>query len=399
MLYLKEVKNMNYEITVQIFSGSFLEEIASFELVEKKLDYILSRMPVSKVIMGWSLNKTLYEKTASFLAKQNIDFYLWFPIFSETGALMEMGALIDFHGDHAHSRGEHWDEDFVFCCPNYENNIGKILGIFEHNFASIPFKGVFLDRIRYPSFANGQGFGHGLRSVFSCFCPECQQFYKKENFDIYLLKESLLKLPSSPLGITGYHGNGNYTFEDTIITDFFKLKSSIISKSLSKICQYFREKSLGIGFDTFSPFLSTFIGQDLVKLSGLCDFIKPMMYRVTNAPAGIPFELESMLRETGADVAKRRHFGNVMNLNLNKYPFDLSFSVKELKDLCISSACPVYAGIEINRKKNLADVHPDYIEETIKAYSETGIRGFALSWNLLEAPDENIEKAAEVLKA
>ena len=391
------IKNMDYEITVQIFSGSFLEETASCKQIEKKLDFVLSRMAISKVIMGWSPYPYLYENTASYLAKKNIDFYLWFPVFSENSGLTELGPLIDYKGEHIHSRGEHCNEDFIFCCPNNEQNIEKILEKFEQKYNSIPFTGVFLDRIRYSSFANGQGFGYGFRNVFSCFCPHCLEYYKKGNFNIDQLKEALSCQTSLPLGITGYSGNGAYTFENSIISDFFSLKAGIIYKSLSRICRYFREKGLGIGFDVFAPFLSPFVGQDSVSLSGLCDFIKPMMYRATSAPAGIPFELEALLRETNVNTNNRKNYYDLMNINPDKKPFDLAFTINELQNLNASSVCPVHAGIEINRKKNLADVHPGYIEETINAYTGTGIRGFALSWNILDAPEENIEKTAEII--
>ena len=385
------------DVTVQIFSGGFPGELIPFEAVRQKLNAVLPRLPVSKVIMGWSPDKSLYEKTASFLAERDIGFFLWFPVFSETGALKKLAALTDYQGQEIISNGEHVDEDFAFCCPNNGHNIEKILDIFNQNFASIPFTGVFLDKIRYPSFANGEGVGQGLRSVFSCFCPECLKFYEKENFDIDRFKTALAKPVSLPLGINAYHGSGTYTFDDPIIDDFFKHKAGILFKSLSYICQFFRGKGLGIGFDVFAPFVSPFVGQSLKDLSSLCDFIKPMMYRAANAPAGMPFEAEVMLRETGTEPLHRQNFYKLLGVHPDKKPFDLTFSVKEIKDLCASSACPVYAGMEINRKKDIAEIYPDYIEETIKAYSDTGIQGYALSWNLLDAPEENIAKAAELI--
>jgi hypothetical protein len=53
---------------------------------------------------------------------------------------------------------------------------------------------------------------------------------------------------------------------------------------------------------------------------------------------------------------------------------------------------PVYAGVEINRAQRIAEVTPPYIEETINAYSQADVKGFVLSWNLLNAPQENIEQ-------
>ena len=390
------MKRIPNDVTVQIFSGGFLRETTTFEDVEKKLSSILPRLPVSKVIMGWSPDKALYEKTASLLVKKNIGFYLWFPVFSETGVLEKLGALVDYQSRQTDSRGEQSDEDFDFCCPNNKHNIEKILAIFDQKYASIPFTGVFLDKIRYPSSANAGGSGNGFRSTCTCFCPDCLAFYKKENVDVDRLKAALARPADLPFGVSAYKGNGEYTFDDSIIYDFFQLKARILYKSLERICTHFREKGLGIGFDVFAPFLSAFAGQDLPALSGLCDFIKPMMYRATNAPAGIPFEAEALLRETGA--ANRAGFYRALGINSESMPFDRDFAARDLQNFCSASACPVYAGIEINRKKDIADIYPDYIEETIMAFSGTGIVGFALSWNLLDAPEENIVKAAGIIK-
>jgi hypothetical protein len=383
------------DITIQIFSGSYLGEGVPFRLVEEKLLSVLQKLPVNKVFMGWSGDKSLYLKTAEFLKKQGIEFYLWFSVFSETGTLRKLNQLVDFTGQQISTGNiceEQKEEDFAFCCPNSKYNIEKILDIFENNFSTIPFDGIFLDKIRYPSFANGQSPGN----VYSCFCSECLDVYKKENININTLKSCL---EDGLLGITEYKGNGKYIFEEQIITEFFKLKSDIIFNSLQRICRYFREKNLRIGTDVFAPFLSPFVGQDLTALSGLSDFIKPMMYRATHAPAGLPFETEALLRLICCKTIydKKTIFGINSATGLEKKPFDLDFTVNDLKNMTAASACPVYAGIEINRVKDLAEIYPSYIEETMEAYSQTGISGFALSWNILDAPDENIDKAAEII--
>jgi hypothetical protein len=377
---------MNREVTVQFFTGGFLEEIVSYEAVEKKLLSILPRLPVKKVLMGWSPDKALYEKTAEFLEKRNSDLYLWFSVFSEAGDIKNLGALVDYKNQSVNADG---NEDFNFCCPNNPENIEIMLDLFTNKFSSIPFKGVFLDKIRYPSSANGQG------SMFTCFCKHCLELYKKEKVDIEQLKEIFSHPFSVPLGITGYLGNGEYTFADSALSDFFKLKAGIIFRSMQKMCKFFRERNYGIGFDVFAPFLSPFVGQNLKELSGLCDFIKPMMYRATYAPAGMPFETEALLRETGSE--NKSSFYQSLNLAPEKKPFDLDFAVRDLQKMTASSACPVYAGVEINRIETIAEVYPDYIEETIKAYAQTGIQGIALSWNMLDAPDENVAKAADML--
>jgi len=377
---------MEYEIVLQIFSGGFLNDTVLYETVEYKLNSVLPRLPVQKVIMGWSPGKALYEKTADFLAKKNIEFYLWFPVFSETGMIRAQSPLADLWGSVLERAGDHRSEDFSFCCPNDPQNIKNIIDIFEREFAGIPFTGIFLDKIRYPSFAQGQ------RSVFTCFCPHCQAKYRNENFDSDQLMEALSAPASSPLGISAYRGGGAYSFEDNSISKFFELKAAFIFQGLQGLCQYFRGKGLKIGFDVFAPFLSAFTGQNLPLLSGLCDFMKPMMYRITNAPAGIPFELKALLRETNGPIEKKKRFlYDLLGLDPEKKDIDLAFVVNEVVNLVSSSVCPVYPGIEINRIKNLAEVHPDYVEETVHAYARAGIRSFVLSWDLLNAPGENID--------
>jgi len=392
---------MECETVLQIFSGNFLEEAVSYERVEQKLLSVLPRLPVSKVLMGWSPDKSLYQRVANLLKKENVEFYLWFPVFSETGRLASLNPLTSIFDEKPENAAVHWEEDFSFCCPAETTNIEKILNVFEENFSSIPFTGVFLDRIRYPSFAQGQAGGDGKRSVFTCFCPHCRSIYEKENFDFAELKSALMDLDSvldsAPLGITAYRGNGEYSFSESVISRFFSIKAEIIYKSVRQICDYFRSKGLRIGFDVFAPFLSPFVGQNLSLLSGLCDFIKPMMYRRTNAPAGLPFETEAFFNNCGCvDTNKKKSFGNIIGFDPVQKTFDLAFAVAELKRLEASSACPVYAGLEINRIENLAEIDPDYIKETAKAYASSGIRGLVLSWDLLEAPEENIRRVIDI---
>jgi len=366
------------EVTVQILTGGFTDEPVPYELIEQKLLSALSKFSIKKVLMGWATEKEVYLKTAEFLTKRNIEFYLWFPVFSETGSVADLAPLVDFTGKLV-QKPEAQSHDFFFFCPNSRENINKILNIYNQYFSSIPFTGIFLDRIRYPSFANG--------NALSCFCPECLDFYNKKKFDVDRLIKNLSNKAS--FVIKEYRGDGEYIFEDPVVSEYFKLKSAVINKSMQQISGFFREKNLGVGFDVFASYLSPFVGQNLTELSGLCDFIKPMVYRATTAPAGLPFETDALLNETGNS--------NIHGVKSGKMPFDLAFAARDLQIMTASSACPVYAGIEINRVDVIAEVYPNYIEETMKAYSQTGIRGFALSWNLLEVPDDNLTKAAELV--
>ena len=382
---------MECKVSVQLFSGGFLGKAAAFKTVEEKLASALTQLSVDRVIMGWAPDRSLYEKTAEFLAKKDIEFFLWFPVFSETGGLRNLNPLVDYRNRELRIERTPKDEDFSFCCPADQRNIEKIIDIFEKEFSSIPFTGVFLDKIRYPSFAQGRD------AVFSCFCPQCREKYEEKNLDVNEIKSSLSRQYSSPLSISGYQGNGGYAFAVTRISQFFALKAEIILQSLKRICHYFRALNYKIGLDVFAPFLAPFTGQDLISLSALGDFMKPMMYRITHSPAGLPFELNALLREARC-AEERQAFCKTLGINAEAPVFDLAFTLRELHSLNAFAACPVCAGIEINRKKGIAEASPGYIEETMEAYAGAGIKEFALSWDLLNAPPENVAKAGEMME-
>jgi hypothetical protein len=337
--------------------------------------------------MGMSVERELYAKVRDYLFQRGIEFYLWLPVFAELDELKKGYPLVDYQGK---DKGDYQladHEDFTFYCPNHPQNVFNVLRVFEEHYSSIGFTGVFLDKIRYSSFANG------LNGVLTCFCPFCQIKYREANFDPKDLESSIntLRQKQSPFGAIAYH-QGRYTFDDDRWNRFFHLKSQIITDAVTGICQFFKERNYKIGLDVFAPFGSHFVGQDIPALSAFADFVKPMMYRMTNAPAGLPFELDAILQESTSNEAQKQAFYKILGFNPDKHPFDLDFSVKELKDLVQNVNIPVYAGVEINRAQRIAEVTPPYIEETINAYSQADVKGFVLSWNLLNAPQENIEQ-------
>jgi len=381
---------MEKEVILQIFSGGFAETPATFESIMQKLEPIVSRIKVAKVFMGMSVDTDLYAKIRDYLYKNDIEFYFWLPVFAELDALKEGHPLIDFSGKDKSDYQLTEREDFTFYCPNHPQNILNVLQVFEEHYASIGFTGVFLDKIRYASFANG------LNNVLTCFCPFCQIKYRSAQFVPQDLEQAIntLQKKKVPFGAIAYN-QGRYTFDDDRWNKFFHLKNEFITDALRNICHYFSGKHYKISLDVFAPFASHFVGQDIPELSTFVDSVKPMMYRVTNAPAGLPFELEAIVQETTINETQRKAFYNLLEFDAGKQPFDLDFAVKELDDLVKQSKAPVYPGVEFNRGQ-IAPVTPAYIGETIKAYAQTGVKGFVMSWNLLNAPQENIDQVIKI---
>ena len=379
------------QITLQIFTGGYVGDVVSFEQVRDKLDEVLEMIPASRVVMGWALEPDLYRRAARYLAGKDIEFYLWLPVFSETGLVKNCSPVVGSSGQTAahYHLGE--GENFEFYCPADPLNADNVISLFTEQFGGVGFDGVFLDKIRYPSFANGRDGG------FSCFCPRCVERYERGGLDVVRLRERIDQMTDVPFGVTSY-ADGVYAFSDELWQRYFALRSQVVADALSRMCQTFRQMGYRIGMDVFAPFLGEFVGQDIPRLSALCDFVKPMMYRTTWAPAGPGFEADALLTQTRAGDGGRAAFGEILGADLDARPFDLDFSVRQLAWLAGACTCPVEAGVEINRRPSVVDADPAYIRETLAAFSRTDANGYVLSWNLLEAPADNVDAVAGFLR-
>ncbi len=385
------------EYIFQISTGSYLDTDVSFAEIEEKLRPILEQMPVKAVIMGWAVTPELYEKTAFLLSRYGAKLYLWLPVFAELGLLKKTSPIIDYKGGTAQKYGLNEGENFEFYCPNDSRNIESFTEICNEHFSALPFDGIFLDRIRYASFANG------LNSVFGCFCPICAEKYAKRGIDVDLLKREMGLLShhaggyaNLPFDVCGYAG-GRYEFASSVWQSFFDARRAFIEDTLTPIIDFFKAQKLEVGLDLFSPFAAYFVGQDIEKLSAKVDFIKPMMYRHTYAPAGLPFEYATLIREAvpreNWGIASR-NFGKMIGFTgTEKAAFPVTsppeFSRSEIRQM--KSEAPVFCGIECNRVGDIVPVFPEDITENLRFLEDMQTAGCVLSWNLLKAPEENIE--------
>jgi hypothetical protein len=389
----------NKKLALQIFTGGFSGDSVEFEDFKDKLLLMINNLNVDKVIIGWSLNKDLYIKTKELLRKNNIELYLWLPVFSEVGLLYDSISSKDYKGTDIKAYNLQEGENFEFYCPSNKKNVFNFYDAYEKNFSDIDFDGIFLDKIRYGSFSNG------IDSIFSCFCNECIDVYKQNGLDMELLKKEIDLLKRNdknysniPFNIEKY-SNGKYEFNNEIWDKFFEIKGDIIFKRVSEISDYFHSKGLKVGIDTFAPFIAYFVGQDIAKLQEVVDFNKSMMYRITQAPAGLPFEVDCLVNETTTNnfnISKANYL-NIIGVRDYSEKFPIEFVKKELDFLADKSNCNIYCGIEINRKVDIANVYPDYIEENLSKLDDSPIEGYVLSWDLVSAPNDNIKAVIDFL--
>jgi hypothetical protein len=103
-----------------------------------------------------------------------------------------------------------------------------------------------------------------------------------------------------------------------------------------------------------------------------------MLYRRTEAPAGVGYELSLFEKAVPDAVGKIR------------LDTDAAFLHTQL-DVIENLPCEKYPGIEINYREGVVPTSPEYVTESLKAVISHGFDGAVLSWNIMEAPNAHID--------
>ena len=356
---------------VQVSLGSWNAPQYTAEQIIGRIDSVRREIPVRKVIIGWSLDKEVYKKVGKYLRSKRIKMLLWLPVFAETEEVCDSSPAVDLWGEIPANYDLTEGEGFRFNCPSDPLNAEGVIAVYDLFFSDCRFDGVFLDRIRTQSFVGGVG------GVLNCGCPLCEERFAEEGIDLELVREAWLAKGDSFLSVSGYDPAGGFRFEDPIAVAFFRAKGHIVSGAVAAVADSLRSRGLEIGMDLFAPFMAPFVGQDYEILAQHADFIKPMLYRMTDAPAGMGFEY-ALLRESVPGAAGYPDF-----------KMDVAFLDSQLQAM-EPYPCAKYPGIEINYREGVAETSPEYVRESLDAVQRHGFEGAVLSWNIMEAPEEHI---------
>jgi len=357
---------------VQVSLGGWQAAEYSAEQIIDRIEAVRSRIPVGKVIIGWSLDKEIYKQVGEYLHGKNIEMLLWLPVFAETEGMCESSPAVDIWGEIPANYDLTEGEGFRFNCPSDPENAASVLAIYDEHFSDCGFDGVFLDRIRTQSFVSGVG------GVLNCSCPLCAEKYMAEGVDLEAVRAEWAEKGDAFFSVSGYTPADGFTFTSPIAADYFRAKGHIVSGAVAAIADCFHDRGLEVGMDLFAPLMAPFVGQDYEILSAHADFIKPMLYRQTFAPAGMGFEYE-LLKAAVPEAT-----------GYPAFDMDLDFLHKQLEAM-ESCACAKYPGIEINYREGVAITSPAYVTESLSAVMSHGFDGAVLSWNIMEAPDAHID--------
>ena len=359
------------EYIVQVSLGSWHSPDYTAGRIISRIDSVNNLINVKKVIIGWSLDKDIYREVGAYLHSKDISMLLWLPVFAETEEVCENTLAVDLWGNVPANYDLAAGEGFRFNCPSDPGNAANVIALYDNCFSDCGFDGVFLDRIRTQSFVSGAG------GVLGCGCPVCRELFAAEGVDLDEVAKAWESKGDAFLSVEGYSPETGFRFTDPLAAEYFEAKSHVVSGSVAAIADALKSRGLEVGMDLYAPFMAPFVGQDYSILSQHADFIKPMLYRMTFAPAGMGFEYD-LLRKAVPEAT-----------GYPEFKMDLDFLESQL-DAMAPYPCAKYPGIEINYREGVAPTTPDYVKESLGAVMDHHFNGAVLSWNIMEAPDSHV---------
>ena len=356
---------------VQVSLGGWNHADYTADQVIARLDEVAAKIPVEKVIIGWTVDQDFYARVGEHLHAKGISMFLWLPVFAETEEMCDNAPAVDLDGEIPANYDLAAGEGFRFNCPSRPETAANVVAIYDGHFSDCGFDGVFLDRIRTQSFVSG------VSGVLSCGCPVCTERFAADGVDLKAVQEEWAAQGDAFFSVTGYEPVGGFTFADPVAAAYFKAKGHVVSQAVAAVADSLRSRGLSVGMDLYAPFMAQFVGQDYAILSQHADFIKPMLYRQTFAPAGMGFEYD-LLRKAVPGATGYPDF-----------TMDTDFLDSQLQAMEPYS-CGKYPGIEINYREGVAPTSPEYVTESLEAVMRHGFDGAVLSWNIMEAPDSHV---------
>jgi len=389
--------------------------------LKRKLAKAKESLDLDALLVWADINKRNLDLIKEICTDFKVKTYLWYPILADTPGfkIKQEQAVETFDGLHGYGRNGCWDklgkgeEDFLFLCPNDEQNIREIFNQYQNKIVESGFDGVFLDRIRFPSPSNG------FETLFSCFCKSClDKFYINYNEDLENYRNQIKTIFERFKTIDVNYLHTCQSFSDIIIRDSLKIFFDFRKQNIYQVVKMFADKArqMGklVGIDLFAPSLAPLVSQDYGLFAKTCDWIKPMIYCHTSSPAGFPLELYCLLKailDINPALDEEQLIQAVSRLIDVDLPTQLNDLLKDgvseriicgemqkIKELYLPEKVNIYVGLEAVQMPVVCHINKSILKKYLESVIiEEDIKGILLSWNLLKIPDENLKFIGDFL--
>ena len=374
--------------------------------VYRYIEPMIENVPIDILVLGWEERPELFRKLTSQNTRLSEEVFLWYPFLSDYPDFDNSHLVVNSNAGKSAGWGGYdgtgINETFKQACPNNPHAVGTALKHLDHFLTTYDFDGVFIDKIRFPSMANG------LQDVFSCFCPYCIEKAAQSGLDLNEVKTILNKKAwREAVGKNVDIPPGGGWLETLIknlplLQQFIRFRADSVNNVVAQIERHITGLGKKMSLDVFSPGLAPLVGQDFTFMGKHAAWVKPMIYRFGNGPSSLRSEIPALVRELGSYlglgiddvmtwVSERVDGLQGVTLGEIEKVAPLSLLLTETQSVVkLFPDTPVYLGLETVSIPGVMTITPRNVEEILENGEAAGVQGYVLSWDLLHTPLENV---------
>lgn len=400
----------SWTIGVQVSTAHTPLEQLPTSFVEATLESALANVPIDIVAVGTREAPDIFPLVCELGRRRGYKSYLWYNLLSDVVGSEPSDLVVDWRGRSSTGWGS-WDgrdgaahETFRFICPNNPSARRKTLDQIERLLVRYPFDGVFLDKCRFPSPANG------IEEVFSCFCAHCRKAAAASGLELEkvasMLENGLLQEQLKTDDIEAMIG-GIWTSRlidtESLLGRFMRFRESSVTALIVEAKALAQRLGRTLAVDLFTAGLAPIVGQNYRAIADLATWAKPMTYRRALGPASLRLEVPALFdgleRLSGKPKALLESWATQHVRGFT--PGLLAAAVDDAVPISLMGAeigaavehmgnVPVYAGIETLSYPGVIDIKPQMVKEMVQAARSNGALGAIASWDLIYTPEENL---------
>jgi hypothetical protein len=402
----------HWAIGAQLSTGHSAPAMLSTERMVKAIAATRQILDLDIIILGSREHPEIFRDLTGASRPQG-DLFVWYDLLSDFAGMEDSDLVVNWRGEKSRGwggwaeAGSEVTESFRFGCPNNPSVRAKTLGRLRQLLEQYRFDGAFLDKMRFPSPANG------LEETASCFCDHCRNAATRFDFDLDRVARALENGFVDEVRATSIGSEPwlDAVFEpDGLIGRFLAFRTASISALIGEVAQMLERMGRRLALDLFSPALAPLVGQSYAELTPLSAWIKPMTYRVAKGPAGLRLEvpaiIEGITRMTDLSEAQidRWAMRNIPHYNADslsetrRRAIPLPLMEEEIAAAVrMSKGAPVYFGLEMVQQHGVIDITPELVRDMVAAGRNAGASGAIISWDLLHVPAPNLLALAHSL--
>jgi hypothetical protein len=369
------------------------------------------------LIVGAREIPDLLRAVTDLRARPVAQVYYWGNLLSDVPGMDLDELIVNWRGEKSRGWGG-WakekadvDESFRFICPNNPVARQRTLDHLGRMLDSYPFDGIFLDKMRFPSPANGSD------EMISCFCSHCRRLATEVGVDLDAVASLFDRQEfandlawHSPRRIDAPAWSYSLIDDRSLLARFMRFRCDSITRLVAEVRAEMHRRGRKLALDLFSPSLAPLVGQDYSALAKLAAWVKPMVYRKALGPSSLRLEVPALIDNlaalTGAattdidrwcaDHLEGFDASSLQMIRATAVPFpivmrEIAGAVNQMTNV------PVYFGIEVVRHAGIIDTNSADIVGALNAGREAQAAGTIISWDLMHAPVDGIRTLAAEL--